>query len=275
MKTATLLFLAAVVAAVSVAPLAAGTSSSAPLPGRLADVTIEQKLNSQAPLDVMLRDEAGKPVEFGSYFGHRPVILAFVYFKCPMLCTYVVNGVLRSMRAMSFSAGEQFDFLAVSIDPHDQPAVAAVQKEQFLKEYRRAGSAGGIHFLTGDSAAIARLTAAVGFKYNKDPETGEYNHAAGIMILTPEGKVSHYFYGVEYPTQDLRLSLVAASHNKIGNPVDAFLLYCCRYDPTTGRYTLAINRVMQVAGAATVLVLGGFMIVMFRRDHDGEQTGQE
>lgn len=235
-------------------------------PDILKKIGIDQRLGEQAPLDLEFYDEAGNTVQLQQYFGEKPVILALVYYNCPMLCNLVLNGLTKNLKPLSFSAGEEFDIISLSFDHRETHALAAEKKKNYIKDYDRPGAASGWHFLTGDSANIARLAAAVGFRYQFDPVTREYAHAGGIMVLTPQGKLARYFYGVDYPSRDLRLSLVEASENKIGSPVDQLLLYCYHYDPRTGKYGLVIMNVLRLAGIATVLVLVAFVIVMLRRD---------
>lgn len=235
-------------------------------PEILKKIGIDQRLGEQAPLDLEFYDEAGNPVRLQQYFGEKPVILALVYYNCPMLCNLVLNGLTKNLKPLSFSAGEEFDIISLSFDHRETPALAAEKKKNYLKDYDRASAAGGWHFLTGDSVNISRLAEAVGFRFQFDPVTQEYAHAGGIMVLTPQGKLARYFYGVDYPSRDLRLSLVEASDNKIGSPVDQLLLYCYHYDPLTGKYGLVIMNVLRLAGIATVLVLAAFVIVMLRRD---------
>lgn len=235
-------------------------------PDILKKIGIDQRLGEQAPLDLEFYDEAGNTVPLQQYFGEKPVILALVYYNCPMLCNLVLNGLTKNLKPLSFSAGEEFDIISLSFDHRETPALAAEKKKNYLKDYDRASAASGWHFLTGDSVNISRLAEAVGFRYQFDPVTKEYAHAGGIMVLTPQGKLARYFYGVDYPSRDLRLSLVEASENKIGSPVDQLLLYCYHYDPRTGKYGLVIMNVLRLAGIATVLVLVAFVIVMLRRD---------
>lgn len=244
--------------------------SSAP-PAMLREVGIDQNLSAPLPLDLSFQDETGQAVPLRQYFGKKPVVLAFVYYECPMLCTQVLNGLLESMRTLSFDVGKEFDVITVSFDPNETPKLAADKKASYLKQYERAGAAQGWHFLTGDSAAIRQLTDAVGFRYKYDAATDQFAHASGIMVITPEGKIARYFFGIEYPARDLRLALVEASENKIGSPVDALLLYCFHYDPMTGKYGLVIMNVLRVAGAATVIALGTFMLVMFWRDRRAQR----
>ena len=234
-------------------------------PDALRQVDIVQKLYAQVPLDAVFRDENGVAVPLGSLVRDKPVVLALVYYECPMLCTLVLNGLLRTLRAVDFDVGDQFDVVTVSFDPRDQPKVAAAKRTKYLREYGR-GDVGGWHFLTGEENTIRRLTDAVGFRYAFDEESGTYAHASAIMVLTPSGRVSHYFYGVEYSPRDLKLALVSAADENIGSPVDRVLLYCYAYDPTTGEYGLAIMNVIRVAGTATVVALAAFVILMWRRD---------
>ncbi len=235
-------------------------------PPLLRDVGLDQRLNEQAPLDLSFRDEVGRAVRLRDYFGKKPVVLSLVYYECPMLCTMVLNGLLRSLRAIRFDAGNQFQVVIVSIDPRETPAIAAAKKETYLGQYRRAGASEGWHFLTGAEPEIQQLARAVGFRYAYDPKTGQYAHASGVIVLTPEGKLSRYFYGIEYSARDLRLGLVEASANKIGSAVDQVLLFCYHYDPLTGKYGLIIMNLLRAAGVATVLALGSFVVVMFRRE---------
>jgi protein SCO1 len=233
--------------------------------GILSDIGIDQKLNASIPLDLSFRDEKGRLVHLRDYFGKKPVILSLVYFKCPMLCTLVLNGLIRSLRTTSFDAGREFNVITVSFDPRETPQTAATMKDVYMNEYRRPGADGGWHFLTGEEASIAPLAEAVGFRYKYDPDSGQWAHVAGIMVLTPEGKVSHYFYGLEYSARDLRLSLIEAAANKIGSPVDRILLYCFHYDPKQGKYGVAIMNVLRLAGIATVMGLGALIVTMVYR----------
>jgi protein SCO1/2 len=253
--------------------LAAGSApgqAQRPPSGPLARVGIDQNLGAALPLDARFLDERGASVALGDYFSRaaagRPVVLALVYYRCPMLCSYVLDGARQAFRAMSLSAGKDFDFVAVSIDPVDGPAGARVKREDFLKSYGRAGAGEGVHFLTGEPAAIGRVAGALGFRYEKDSETGEFAHAAAIFVATPEGRISKYFYGVEYAPRDLRLSLVEASSGRVGAPVDRFLLYCSHYDPATGHYTLVVMRIVRLGGLATLAGLAVLLAVFFRRD---------
>ena len=235
-------------------------------PAALRDVAFDQKLNQQIPLDLSFRDETGARVELHEYFGQKPVILNFVYYKCRDLCPLLLDGVVRTLRAISFDAGKEFNVLTVSFDARDDAALAAAKKQDFVKRYARQGAETGWHFLTGDQAAIEKLTRAVGFRYQYDPQTGEFGHATGIVLLTPQGKTSRYFYGIEFSPRDLRLGLIEAAANKIGTPIDQLLLFCYHYDPVTGKYGLLIANVIKLAGGVTVLLLGGFIFAMLRRE---------
>src|SRR5262245_16857687 len=245
------------------------------LPAALRNVGIEQKLNAQVPPDLVFRDESGQSIQLGDYFGSKPVILALVYYDCPMLCTQVLNGLVGSLKALSFDAGEQFLVLTVSFDPRETPHLAAAKKESYIGGYSRPGAAGGWHFLTGPESSIEALTQAVGFRYRYDAEKGQFAHASGIMLLTPQGKISRYFYGIEYSPRDLRLALVEASNNQIGSPVDQLLLFCYHYDPATGKYGAVVMNFVRLGGAATVLALGSILILFFRRDAKRSQASRK
>lgn len=235
-------------------------------PEILDQIGVEQRLDESIPLELTFRDERGETVQLQNYFGEKPVVLTLVYYECPMLCSMILNGLLKSINVLSFDVGKEFDILTVSFDPAETPALAAAKKTSYLSKYGRDGADNGWHFLTGDQESIKKLTEAVGFKYTKDPLTGQFVHASGIMVLTPTGKLSKYFYGVEYSSRDLKLGLMEAATNKIGSPVDQLLLYCYHYDPTTGKYGVVIMNVVRVAGIATVLTLASFMLIMLRRD---------
>jgi len=230
------------------------------------EITIEQKLNEQVPLDLTFHDESGRTVQLREYFGKKPVLLTLVYYECPSLCGLVLQGLLKSLRVLKYTPGDQFDIVTVSINPKETPALAAAKKQNFLKEYGRLDAANGWHFLTGEEPQIRRLADAVGFRYVYDPKSGQYAHAAGVMLLTPDGKVSRYFYGIEYSPRDLRMGIIDASQGKVGSPVEKIILFCYQYDPTTGKYSLAILRVVQLSSAFTVLLVGGFMVLQFYRE---------
>jgi protein SCO1/2 len=233
-------------------------------PPGLKNVGIEQHLDEQIPPDLNFRDEIGKPVRLGDYFGKKPVILNLVYYQCPMLCGEVLSGLESALRVLKFDVGKEFDVLTVSFDPRETPDMATKKKAEFLKRYGRPGADAGWHFLTGPQESIDALTKAAGFQYQYDPKTGQFAHATAIAILTPEGKIAQYYYGVEYAPKDLRLGLIQASENKIGTLADQVLLYCYHYDPTTGKYGAIIARVLQLSGLATVLALGILMTALMR-----------
>jgi protein SCO1/2 len=246
----------------SVAGTPASPSNPISSPSILRDVGIDQKLNDQIPLDLVFRDESGAAVHLGEYFRQKPVILVLAYYDCPMLCTLVLNGLLDSLKEMKLNVGQQFEVVTVSFDPTEKPSLAAAKKAIYVSIYNRPGVAAGWHFLTGDEPSIQQLTQAVGFHYNYDPQTRQYVHATGIMVLTPEGRLARYFYGVRYPAGNLRLGLVEASHGKIGSPVDEVLLYCSQYDPATGKYSVVISHVLKLAALVTILSLGALILAM-------------
>ena len=238
------------------------------LPSALKEVGIEQKLDQQLPLDLVFRDESGQQVKLGQYFGRKPVVLAFVYYDCPRLCTQVLNSMVTSFRVLPFQVGNEFDVVTVSFDPRETSELATGKKKvyvDYLPEKMRAGATTGWHFLTGDQANINKLTEAVGFHYRWDEPTKQFAHASGIMVTTPGGKLSHYFYGVDYPARDLRLALIESSQNKIGSPVDQLLLYCFHYDPTTGKYGLVVMRIVRVAGVINLLVILAMVLFLKAR----------
>jgi protein SCO1/2 len=215
----------------------------------------------------MFRDEAGRAVRLGDYFGARPVVMVFAYYDCPMLCTQVINGLSSALGVMSLAPGKDFEIVTVSFNPHDTPATASAKKAVYLGRYTRAGAAEAWHFLTGDQPEIDRLTKAAGFRYAWDEDTRQYAHPSGVVVLTPDGRLARYLFGIEYGPRDLRLGIVEASAGRVGTPVDSLLLYCYHYDPMTGRYGLMIMRAMRLAGAATVLALAGFILIMLRREN--------
>ncbi|MGH9446276.1 MAG: SCO family protein [Terriglobia bacterium] len=241
-------------------------TNSTQMPALLRGVGITQRLNNQIPLDLPFRDASGKTVRLADYFGHnRPVILSLVYFNCPNLCTMVEDNLLLSLRNLkAFTVGKQFDVLTVSFDPHDTPSMAADKRSIYLGLYGRKGSQNGWHFLTGSQASITALSEAVGFHYKYIPQTHLFAHAVGIMVLTAQGKVSKYFYGLEYPSGHVRLALDEASDGKIGSPVDVLLLFCCQYNPATGKYGLAIYHVLMLGGILTVLTIAGLIFLCSR-----------
>lgn len=241
-------------------------------PPILDQIGLDQRLNQQIPLDLTFLDETGRPVQLREYFGSKPVILALVYFQCPMLCSQVQQGMTGALKAVRFNAGRDFTVLTVSFDPRDTPADAARNKQTYVSRYRREGAAEGWHFLTGRKEQIDALASAVGFRYVWDPKAQQFAHASGIMLLTPDGRLAQYYYGIEYPPRDLQLGLVEASKGKIGNLKDQLLLYCFHYDPTQGRYGAVIINILRICAVATLVVLGGFMFIMFR--HDFRERGR-
>ena len=238
-------------------------------PALLRDVGLDQKLGNSIPLDLTFRDEHGQTVALRQFFGQKPVILTLVYYQCPMLCTEVLNALLRSAKELPLDIGKDFTIVTLSIDPSERPILANVKHELYAGLYGRPGGPSGWHFLTGDEAQIKALAQAVGFRYAYDSASGQFAHPSGIILLTPAGKLARYFYGIRYPARDLRLGLVEASQEKIGSPIDQILLYCYHYDPATGRYGLLISRVMKAAGALTILSLGLVIAILFRRESYG------
>jgi protein SCO1 len=247
--------------------LFAGTiRAQATQPSLLSRIGIDQKLGAQVPADLTFTDENGKTVHLGDYLGKRPVILSLVYYQCPMLCTMSLNDLTRAMGAMPLNPGEDFEIVTVSFDPREGPDLALAKKKRYVHEYKKPMAGEAWHFLSGDETNIQKLTEAVGFRYAWDDKYNQYAHAAGFVVLTPSGTVSRYFYGVDYSSKDMRLALTEASEGKVSHPVEQFLLYCYHYDPSTGKYSLAILRLLKVMAAITALSLGAFLFVNFRRD---------
>ncbi len=247
-------------------------------PPKLENVGIEQRLDAQVPPDLTFHDETGKNVKLGDYFGRKPIILNLVYFNCTMLCGQELAGLASAMRLIKFDVGNQFDVITVSFDPRETPEMAAAKKQDYVGRYGRPNAASGWHFLTGSPESIDALTNAVGFQYHYDEKTNQYAHATAIMVLTPQGRISRYFYGVDFPPKDLRLGLVEASQARIGNPVDAVLLFCYHYDPQTGKYGAMVANILRLAAAATILLLGGLLFILWRLDRavvrkTGTKTG--
>jgi len=235
-------------------------------PAALRDVAFEQKLDQQLPLDLTFRDSNGQTVRLRGFFGRKPVLLNFVYYRCRDLCPLVSDGIVRALRPMSFDIGKEFDVVTVSFDPADTPETAATAKDEYLKKYRRAGAGDGWHVLTGSADAISQLAGAAGFRYTYDDKKKEFAHATGIVLVTPQGKISRYYYGIEFSPRDLRLGLIEAAAGKIGSPIDQLLLFCYHYDPLTGRYNLIVTRMLRLAAGVTVLALAGLIIFMLRRE---------
>ena len=247
----------------------AESSASAPkLPGR---VDIVQRLNSELPMNLMFRDETGKIVRLGQFFRGKPVILNFMYYRCPMLCSIVLDGMTSTLTELKFDIGKEFDVITVSIDPRDTPEAAAEKKDHYIKRYGRFQSAEGWHFLTAHESAIKQLTDAVGFHYAYDPATNQFAHGAAMYVITPQGRISRYFYGFEYKPRDVRLALVEASAGKIGTATDQILLLCYHYDPATGKYSRSAMNFVRAGGVATVLSLASFIFVMLRRERRAAQ----
>ena len=263
---------------VAAAPVAALAQPSAPLsvppPGPAAleavpilrDAGLEQKHNNQVPLDTMFTDATGREVRLGDYFGRRPVVLALVYYECPMLCTQVLNGLASSLDVLTFDPGREFDIVAVSFDAGETPALADARRAAFLKRYGRPGAEPGVHFLTGREESIRALTDAVGFRFAYDPKIDQWAHPAVITVLTADGRVSRYLFGIEFAPRDFRLALVEAADRRIGTAVDQVLLFCYHYDPTSGTYGLAITNLVRLGGLLTVLSLGTFILMNLRRE---------
>ena len=236
------------------------------LPVLAKGVTIEQKLNFPVPLDVTFRDEANQDVPLRTYFGEKPVVLAFVYYQCPNLCSLTLTEMVHALRRVAFEPGRDYNVVIVSIDPSEKPQLAAETKTAYGKEFARASFHSGWHFLTGTQDSISRLAAAVGFRYRWDEPTHQFVHAGGIMVATPQGRLSRYFYGVRYAPADLRMALVEASQEKIGSPVDDFLLFCFHYDAAQGKYTLAIFNILKLFAGITMVGLAGLIFLLLRRE---------
>lgn len=237
------------------------------LPNALKEVGIEQKLGEQIPFDAEFKNENGQMIKLGEYFGkERPVILALVYYECPMLCNEVLNGLTGSLKGISFDAGKEFDVVAISFDAreNDKPDLAKNKKESYLKRYGRENTANGFHFLTGTQSEIDKIANAVGFSYKWDEKSEQFAHAGGIMVVTPDGKLARYFYGIDYSPKDLKFGIMEAGEGKIGNPAEQLYLYCFHYDPATGSYGLAILKVMRIAAFFTILAIGGMLFVFWR-----------
>ena len=235
-------------------------------PGLLGRIGIDQRLNEQVPLDLAFVDESGRNVKLRDYFGRRPVLLALVYYECPMLCTQVLNGVTGALKVLSFDVGKEFDVVAVSINPKEGPGLAAAKKQAYIERYGRPHTAGGWHFLTGREENIRALANAVGFRYAYDEEIKQYAHGAGVELLTPKGVIARYFYGIEYAPRDIRLGIVEASEEKIGSPIDSVLLLCYHYDPATGKYGATAMTMVRVGAVMTMLGFAVFLFVALRRE---------
>jgi protein SCO1/2 len=242
------------------------------LPPVLQNVGFEPQLNAQLPLDLAFRDEAGRSVQLRDYFRQKPVVLALVYYGCPMLCNQVEQGVVGTLRMLSFNPGRDYEVVFVSFDPRESPDMAAQKKESAMSHFRRPETALGWHFLTGSKESIDALTKSANFRYSFDEKTNLFAHASGIMLLTPDGRISRYFYGVEYPSRDVRLGLVDASAGKIGTPIDRALLFCYQYDPASARYSASILAIIRLGGILTVLCLVAGILIFRRRDSNAART---
>ncbi len=260
-----LAFAAAAVAEAQTIPASVG-KSSAGLPSQLQNVGFEPLLNAQLPLDLAFRDESGREVTLREYSGQRPVVLALVYYGCPMLCNQVEMGVVGTLKMLSFTPGRDYEVVFVSFDPRENPAMAAQKKESAMSHFGRRETASGWHFLTGSQESIAALTKAANFRYSFDTRINVFAHASGIMLLTPDGRISRYFYGVEYPSRDVRLGLVDASAGKIGTPIDRLLLYCFEYNPESARYSATILKIVRLGGLLTIVTIVAAILLFRRRD---------
>ncbi len=244
-------------------------------PPGLKNVGIKQNLDQFMPANLEFTDDLGRKVHLGDYFGNKPLILNFVYYSCPMLCGEELSGLESALRVLKFDIGKEFEVITISFDPKDTPEAAAKKKGEFLRRYKRAGAEQGWHFLVGQPDAIKAATDAAGFQYQYDPQTQQFAHSTAILLLTPQGKISQYYYGVEYAPKDIRLGLVAASQNKIGNLADELLLYCYHYDPDKGKYSATIMRILRLMSVATMLCLGAFFFFMVRKHPVHEAQGAE
>ena len=258
-------------AQMATAPSAAGYKQeagmvSSTMPKALQGIGFDQNIDQHIPLDTTFRDESGATVRLADYFGKRPVVMVFAYYDCPMLCTQVIHGLSSALGVLSLAPGKDFEIVTVSFNPRDTPATATAKKAVYLDRYKQPGAGAAWHFLTGDEPSIERLTKAAGFRYAWDEDTKQFAHPSGIIVLTPEGRLAKYLFGIEYGPRDLRFAIVEASAGKVGSIVDSLLLYCYHYDPLMGRYGLVIMRAIRVAGAATVLTLAAFILVMLRRE---------
>jgi len=242
-------------------------------PGVLSKIGIDQRLNHQVPLDLPFVDENGRDVKLGDYFGKRPVLLALVYYECPMLCTQILNGVTGALKVMNFDVGREFDVVAVSINPREGPGLAAAKKQVYVERYGRPHTADGWHFLTGREENIRALANAVGFRYVYDEETKQYAHGAGVELLTPKGVIARYFYGIEYSPRDIRLGIVEASEEKVGSPIDSVLLLCFHYDPATGKYGATAMTMVRIGAVVTMIGFGVFLIAAVRRERAAGSPG--
>jgi protein SCO1/2 len=236
------------------------------VPGVLGRVGFEQRLHERLPLDLPFKDETGRDVKLGDYFGRRPVVLNFVYYECPMLCTQVLNGLASALSVIDESIGKDFEVVTVSFDPRETPVLAAGKKQAYLDHYKRAGAEQGWHFLTGQQPAIDALTKAAGFSYAWDDQTKQFAHASGVVVATPDGTLANYFFGIDYSPRDLKFALIESSQGKVGKFAEKVLLYCFHYDPATGQYGFVAMRAVRIGGAVTLAALFGFVFVSLRRE---------
>ncbi len=243
-----------------------------PPPQILGNISIDQNLKQQVPLDLPFKDENGRDVKLSDYFGSKPVILSLVYYECPMLCTETLNGMVSAFKVLKFDVGKEFNVVTISFDARETPALAAEKQKNYLRQYGRPGAEQGWHFLTGPQSSIDAVTKSVGFHYAWDQSTQQFAHATALFLLTPDGKIAQYYYGVEFSPRDLRFGIIEASQGKTGTVVDQVLLYCFHYDPRSGKYGAIITRVVQLAGGITILLLGGFLIAMFRLEPKHRRT---
>ena len=248
--------------------------SATPPPQILSNIGIDQNLKQQVPLDVPFKDENGRDVKLSDYFGSKPVILSLVYYECPMLCTETLNGMVTAFKLLKFDVGQEFNVVTISFDARETPALATEKKKNYLRQYGRPGAEQGWHFLTGPQSSIDAVTKSVGFHYAWDQSTQQFAHATALMLLTPDGKIAQYYYGVEFSPRDMRFGIIEASQGKTGTVVDQVLLYCFHYDPRSGKYGAIITRIVQLAGGVTVLLLGGFMFLMFRLEPKRARGGK-
>jgi protein SCO1/2 len=247
-------------------PAGSGTAASPAASAVLQQVRFEQHLNAQVPLNTLFRDESGRTLPLQTFFGSRPVVLTLVYYRCTMLCSEVLTGLTSSLTSLKLNPGSDFNVVIVSFDPHDSPAVAASTRSSILKKYRRAGTEAGWHFLTGDEASIRALADITGFRYVYDSQTNQFAHPTGVVVLTPEGRIAQYYFGIEFSPRDLRLGFVEASHHRVGNLVDEVTLYCYHYDPTIGRYGAVVMNMVRLGGVAVLLALIGFIVFSLRNE---------
>jgi protein SCO1/2 len=245
-----------------------------PPPQILSNISIDQNLKQQVPLDLPFKDENGRDVKLSDYFGSKPVILSLVYYECPMLCTETLNGMVTAFKLLKFDVGQEFNVVTISFDARETPALATEKKKNYLRQYGRPGAEQGWHFLTGPQSSIDAVTKSVGFHYAWDQSTQQFAHATALMLLTPDGKIAQYYYGVEFSPRDMRFGIIEASQGKTGTVVDQVLLYCFHYDPRSGKYGAIITRIVQLAGGVTVLLLGGFMFLMFRLEPKRARGGK-